>query len=103
MNLNNIATEVIAMLRELPPTQSEKIGKLFLVLGSVGQLLDPSTIAREIYDPEQLLKEIIQTNVELEKNGGNTFQEEFENTVRKAQEAEQKSVGKKRNANKSSK
>lgn len=103
MNLNNIAADVIAILEDLPQDQSETIGKLFLFFGAVGPLLNLPTIARGIYDPEQLLKEVIQTNVELEQNGGYTFQEEFENTFRKAQEDEQKSVGKKRNANKSSK
>ena len=95
MNLNNIATEVIAILQKLPQSQAEQIGKLIQVLGSVGPILNSPTIASQKCDAEKLLLEIIQTNVDLEQDGGYTFQKEFENTVHKAQEAEQKACERK--------
>jgi hypothetical protein len=65
MNLNNIATEVIAIVQKLPQSQAEEIGKLIQVLGSVGPILNSPTIASQKCDAEKLLLEIIQTNADL--------------------------------------
>lgn len=102
VNLNNIATELIGLLHELSPAQSEKIGRWIQFSCTVGPLLKSSTIAMETCDAEQLLNEVVQTN-EVRRT---TFQEEFDHAVRaakrleklRADKANRKETCKKRNA-----